>query len=532
MSQAPLMLSLTRKCLARMAELTPIKIASQPGCKRDGTLLEGDNNVDNQWCRYQMRKGLPRKIGGVRRLSNELSGISRGLNVFNRDNKLYTHSGWSDGLDSFQIDLNGNVIGFANRTPVGFAADPLDLWQFDQMFDGTATTTVLLAHAAPNLADISADTAAPVYSGGITLNTPLVATGSPNVSGGVFALGPYGVSYGSDGVVNYSPINNVAGGWTTLRPTGAKLVFALPIRAGAGNGPSGLIWGVSVLLRMTFVGGATVFNFDQISTGYSLLSSQSVIEYDGIYYWPGIDHFLSFNGVIQEVENSMNLNWFYDNLNYTHAQKVFAMKVPRWGEIWWCYPRGNAAECTHAIIYNVRLSRIFGYSVWYDTKLPMNGWTAAQYAQVFRRPIVSGVDVDTTTSKYRLWETEFQTDIIDGNSVGAIQSYFETNAIWPAEQQGQKNNGLYVEYIEPDFIQSGDMTVQILGSMSNARAPDNANTPQSFPDTATSSDNQVVYIRDQRRQLRFRFESNVVGGDYQMGDCVAQVRPGDSRITS
>lgn len=515
-----------------MADLTPIKIASQPGCKRDGTLIEGDNYVDNQWCRYQMRTGLPRKMGGVRRLTNELSGVSRGLNVFNHNNKLYTSSGWSDGLDSFQIDLNGNVIGFSDRTPVGFVADPLNLWQFDQIFDGTATTTVLLAHAAPNLADISSDTEHPVYFGDVLLGTALTATASPNVSGGVFALGPYAVSYGSNGVVNWSPINDVAGGWTTARPTGAKLVFALPIRAGAGNGPSGLIWGVEALLRMTFVGGTPVFNFDQITTGYSILSSQSVMEYDGIYYWPGIDHFLSFNGVIQEVENSMNLNWFYDNLNYAHSQKVFAMKVPRWGEIWWCYPRGNATECSHAVIYNVRLSRALGYAVWYDTQLPMNGWTAAQFARMFRRPIVSGVDIDATTGKYRLWETEFQTDIIDGNNVGAIPSYFETNAIWLAEQQGQKNNGLYVEYIEPDFIQSGDMTVQILGSMSNARAPDNPGPVLSYPDTATSADTQVVYFREQRRQLRFRFESNVAGGDYQMGDTVAQTRPGDARITS
>lgn len=515
-----------------MAELVPIKIASQPGCKRDGTLLEGDNYVDNQWCRFQMKKGLPRKMGGYRRMTNELSGISRGLNVFNHDNYLYTHSGWSDGLDKFQIDLNGNVLAFADRTPAGFTADPLNMWQFDQIYDGTTTTTTLLANAAPNLNDICAGTETPVYYGDVLGVAPLTATASPNVAGGVMALGPYAVSYGHDGQVNWSPVNDVLGAWTTARPTGAKLVFGLPIRAGAGNGPSGLIWGAEALIRMTFVGGGTIWNFDQITTQYSILSSQAVIEYDGIYYWPGIDHFMSFNGVIQEVENSMNLNWFYDNLNYDWAQKVFAFKVPRWGEIWWCYPRGTATECTHAIIYNVRLSRIFGYAVWYDTQLPDNGRSAGQYARMFRRPFMAGVDLDASTSKYKLWEHEFEVDAIDGANVLAIQSYFETNAIWLAESQGSKNNATYVDYIEPDFVQTGDMTVQIKGSYSNARAPDVSSTPVSFPDTATSSDDQVVYLREQRRQMRFRFESNVLGGDYQMGDTVAQVRPGDVRITS
>ena len=465
-------------------------------------------------------------------MTNELSGISRGLNVFNYDNLLYTHSGWSDGLQSFQIDLNGNVSSISDRTPAGFTADPLNMWQFDQLYDGTSTSIVLLAHAAPNLNDICAGTDAPVYYGDILTSTALTATTSPSVAGGVMALGPYAVSYGHDGIVNWSPVNDVLGSWTSVRPTAAKLVFGLPIRAGAGNGPSGLIWGAEALIRMTFVGGTPVWNFDQITTQYSILSSQGVVEYDGIYYWPGIDHFLSFNGVIQEVDNGMNLNWFYDNLNYTYAQKVFALKVPRWGEIWWCYPRGNATECTHAVIYNVRLSRIFGYNVWYDTKLPNGGRSAGQYSRMFRRPFMAGVDIDSSTSGYRLWEQEFQTDEIDGINVRAIQSYFETATIFPAKLNPPSNKAIYVDYIEPDFVQTGDMTVQVLGSMSNARAPDVASTPVSFPDTATSADDQVVYLREQRRQIRFKFESNVAGGDYQMGDTLAQVRTGDARITS
>jgi len=614
-----------------MADLVPINIASQAGCKRDGALLQGDNYVDTQWCRFQLRKGLPRKMGGYRRLTAELSGISRGLNVFNSDLNTYTHSGWSDGLERFILDQNGNVSSISDRTPVGFAADAKNLWQFDTLYDGTTVnSTVLLAHAAPNLTDISASTETPVYYGDVLGTSALVATGSPPVSGGVFSLNPFAVSYGHDGVVHVSLENNVVTAWpNSYRPTASKLVYALPVRAGAGNGPSGLIWGIDALVRMTYVGGVTLFNFDNITSAYSLLSSQCVIEYDGIYYWAGIDHFLSFNGVIQEVENGMNLNWFYDNLNYAQSQKVFAFKIPRWGEIWWCYPRGTATECTHAVIYNVRLSRMLGYAVWYDTELPNDGRSAGQFARVYRSPLMTGTEpvaakatitlqittastsvssynviLDdatavnvtatnnaslTTTaaqiaagtytgwiatqngsavtftsitdgeksgsygltqsgaatpaagvftiiasgaSKYKLWQHEFGTDDIDGNYTLAVQSYFETNAIWPADMQPPTNRGLYVDYFEPDFIQSGDMTVQVAGSYSNARAPDVYSDPISFPATATSAEDQVVYVREQRRQMRFKFESNVVGGDYQMGDTIAQVRPADARITS
>lgn len=134
--------------------------------------------------------------------------------------------------------------------------------------------------------------------------------------------------------------------------------------------------------------------------------------------------------------------------------------------------------------------------------------------------------------KYKLWQQEFGTDNVDGINTLAVQSYFETGSLWLATDGEQKNNSIYLDYIEPDFVQSGDMTVQVIGSYSNARAADVSSTPLSFPETATSAEEQVVYIREQRRQLRLRFESNVTGGDYQQGDTVLQVRPGDARITS
>ena len=96
------------------------------------------------------------------------------------------------------------------------------------------------------------------------------------------------------------------------------------------------------------------WRYDLITQQSSILSSSSVIEYDGLFYWAGIDRFLMYNGVVAEIPNSMNLNWFYDNVNFSQRQKVWVTKVPRYNEIWWFYPRGNATECTDAIIYNVK----------------------------------------------------------------------------------------------------------------------------------------------------------------------------------
>ena len=123
------------------------------------------------------------------------------------------------------------------------------------------------------------------------------------------------------------------------------------------------------------------------------MSSSSVIEYDGIFYWAGIDRFLMYNGVVAEIPNSMNLNWFFDNVNYSQRQKVWVTKVPRFNEIWWFYPRGDATECTDAIIYNIK------DKIWYDAgSAPGARRSAGWFTEVFPKPIWGGTDTATTLS--------------------------------------------------------------------------------------------------------------------------------------
>ena len=83
--------------------------------------------------------------------------------------------------------------------------------------------------------------------------------------------------------------------------------------------------------------------------------------------------------------------------------------------------------------------------------------------------------------------------------------------------------------IEPDFIQSGDMVVTVTGR-ANARAPEVYGAPVTFADEPTTPYGQVVVLREQRRELRARFESNVVGGDYQMGQIIAHIETGDGTV--
>ena len=436
-----------------------------------------------------------------------------------------------------------------------------------------------------------------------------------SVSGGVVALHPYVFVYGNDGL-----IKNCASGdfndWVSaeaneVNVATGKIIQGFPVRGGS-NAPSGLFWSLDSLIRVSYapttltIGTTAVqtyWRYDIISSQSSMLSAQSVIEYDGIYYWCGVDRFLLYNGVVKEIDNPMNQNWFFDNLNYSQRQKVYATKVPRYGEIWWFYPRGDSEECNDAIIYNVR------EKVWYDAGQALGARRSAGYfSQVFRFPVNAGTEINytggllrgtitnagsgyadgtysyipltggvgnsatatimvaggeitsveinnrgysyavddvlsadipdgvdfeftvtTTVNFVSLWQHEIGTDEVKFTQVNAIEAYVETSDLgWVAGGPSQpspvgENRWLHVERLEPDFVQNGTMELYVTGR-SYAQGEDKTTGPYPFEPGTTKID-----LREQRREMRLRFVSNVSGGDFQMGKVIVNADLGDTR---
>ena len=581
-----------------------VQIRSLPGIKRDGTRFEGDQYVDGQWVRVQ--RGLPRKIGGYRSINKFLRGLPRALAEYTQDLLTYVHAGSSDRLERFFIDSTFNTSVITDRTPTaGFTADDANMWQFATSYS-TVNGNQLVAQVAPNLNCICNSSNGQLFIGNLLGTSVLTAVAlvpaNFSATGGVATLPPYTFVFGNDGYAAWSvpntPSDFTGSGSGNAYITGQKIVRGMPLRGGPGNSPSGLFWSADSLIRGTYVGGTPIFQFDTISSQSSILASNSVIEYDGIFYWIGTDRFLMFNGVVREVENNMNLNFFFDNLNYAQRQKVFAYKVPRFGEIWWCFPFGDSTEPNHAVIYNVR------ENTWYDTELPNDGRGAGLFPAVFSKPLLSGVAPQeaqafsvtvtaagtgyvvgntlavvggiglitteltvstvngtggitgvtitnagqystaptnpvsvtggagsaatftiTYDNPYKFWVHETGTNEIDGLTLNPIQSYFETADLC-LPVTAQKNKALQALMIEPDFVQSGDMTVAVHGR-ANARSPEVETEAMTFPETPQTPQEQVVFFKTQRRQLRFRFESNAIGGDYQMGLILAHLQEGD-----
>lgn len=289
----------------------------------------------------------------------------------------------------------------------------------------------------------------------------------------------------------------------------------------------------------------------------------------------------------------MNKNWFFDNVNFAARQKVWATKVPRFGEIIWFFPFGDSTECNKAIVFNIN------EKTWYDFELSR---TAGYYSQVFQYPIwagdssnfatrleldgVSGTFLEGsvvvgTTSGTRALVLQVETgntliiqnlsspservstfeineviknsedtasgaislevpicsnyvhekgfNKVTATSEEALPSYFETSDFGYPTGGAQQNDirGLNrwtrLIRIEPDFMQSGDMDVEVIGR-EFAQQPDTVSAPFTFtPDTGK------IDMREQRRQIRLRFTSNVLNGNYEMGRVILHTEPGDVR---
>ena len=146
-------------------------------------------------------------------------------------------------------------------------------------------------------------------------------------------------------------------------------------------------------------------------------------------------------------------------------------------------------------------------------------------------PVGSGLIITVTqvVSFVSLWQHEFGTDAVQDTNVLAIESYFETNDIGlvsggPSQPSPVgENKWLRLERIEPDFIQTGDMEIYVTGR-SFAQANDVTTGPYTF-----SPSTGKVDMREQRRELRLKFVSNVAGGNYQVGKILLDADFGDVR---
>jgi hypothetical protein len=85
------------------------------------------------------------------------------------------------------------------------------------------------------------------------------------------------------------------------------------------------------------------------------------------------------------------------------------------------------------------------------------------------------------------------------------------------------NKWVRLERVEPDFLLEGDMELYITGRP-YAQSDDSTTGPYTF-----DANTNKIDMKEQRRELRLKFVSNVAGGDYQLGKVILNADFGDVR---
>lgn len=489
---------------------------SLPGIKQDGTNSACRQWRDGQWVRFV--DGLPRKIGGYKSIESS-ADIIRGISLFPSFPGIYAYLGTHDALGIVSIDASG-VFQFTDTvTPATLRADLNNLWTFDSIYSSTDEGSVVLAHASPSLLDINTDIETDVFYGNLFSTDNLVSTGQ-TASGGIVVLHPYVFMFGSDGYIKWSNANDPTTILNSARPTANKIITGMPMRGGQ-NSPAGLFWSLNSLLRCTMVGTSAVeFAFDVISNEISIMSSRSVVEVDGVFYWVGTNGFFLYNGAVRKWENSFNKDFFFGSLNRAQAQKVWVTRVSAFDEIWIHYPSGDSTECDAAIIYNT------SQNIWYDALVDRS---CGAFYPTFNYPVWCDSETDVRTGKYPLWMHENGVDKDLSGQLTAIDSYIKTSEIsnvgfGPSGQLDGTEKSVCLRSVELDLIQTGDMSLTVYTSNSS-RGAVTTSEEYSFSPEDTKVD---VRISDGMR-LSINLESYVVGGYYELGQIELEICPGSGR---
>ncbi len=512
-----------------------------PGIKKDGTSFASRHYLDGHWCRFQ--RGLPRKMGGYRQILS-VPRRPHGMLIVPQGQDFKVILGDSDTLTYFMMGENGNALsGLVNRTAEGFIADVHNTWQFQTLYTAGTQTQWLIAHAAPNLSSIASPVETPVYAGNLYEESPLqpllLEDGTPLLtSGGIVVLSPYLLVFGNGGLVRWSkagdPFTFPAENFAVVCPR--KIVRGMPARGGNAS-PAGLLWSLDSLLRVTFhpdSDGTPNFRFDTLTSESSILSTNSVVEYDGLYFWAGVDRFLFYNGVVQEVPNPLNLDYFYVNtattgVNYPQRQKVWATKVPQYGEIWFFYPSGTSEECDRAVIYNLREKTWYSTDIEIDGGLnPLRGRGCGYFEQVFADPVWASNAVEE--GGYALWQQETGVDKVwaDG-ATEAVPSYFRTGdiawcAIGPDGAWTGVDRKVLLDRLEPDFVMTQEMSVSAW-TRDYAQSPVVRTLLGRFRRDTTHLDTRI-----QGREMSLLFGSFDEGSFYEMGQVLLTLSVGDARV--
>ena len=197
------------------------------------------------------------------------------------------------------------------------------------------------------------------------------------------------------------------------------------------------------------------------------------------------------------------------------------------GDVTTTFPPGSyltLSQSTTATVYKVANSEHI-----FNILVPSPGVTRITLTEPLVPYPAIGSTVYGITGGYPLWQHEFGVNAVSYIAETAITSSFTTCDIsWvggtPSQDTAEgANRRMHIRRIEPDFVQSSEMNLTILGRKFARGSTENSG-PYPF-DAETGK----IDLRVEHREIRLKFESNAIDGNYEMGRLLITAEYGDER---
>lgn len=520
------------------------------GVQRDGTTFQSTYCTDAQWIRFQRDK--IKKIGGMKGISpGNLTKVTN-VRVYPSSERTEVISVICNNTGIKVVNCNAEWDNIAPQTILTLPNNPSVMWESETVIDitqrvagpGSPAKSFIVFMKTSNAEDINEQrtTAQFYYKELRTISDtsqavliPFQGTINPLINGNLCFAAPYLFLFGANGSMQISsevsPFDFSKPNFVTA--SSDKVIYGRQIRGGP-NVPSLLLWTLSSVVRVTNTGPSPtdpsipLFKPETIANGSSILSSKCVVEYDGFFFWPGTDRFYVYTGLVDEIPNRLNQNYFFDNLDMSRRQQVFGVKEAKYGEIWWYYPVKNVPGNSRAIVYNKR------ENFWYDVAISREAGT---FSNDFGYMVTHGAALVNPDNQNYLWRHEygtFQETVVDGNhTIAPIPSYFVAPLFsWAAfppklSKQSQPsqlvNRWVDLQRLEPDFVDNSNPShfELVVSTKEYAQSKSQIVSTVQF-----DSDTEKVDMRAQGRNMTLKFSSS---DKFEVGQIMLLLGIGDGR---
>lgn len=532
-------------------------LKSQNGIDRDNTVYSSDYYIQAQWARFY--EDHIRKIGGYTitvpgdYAVGDAKPVIRSMFVIPGDNLITLYIGRYNKVTKITIFRDGTTSGGeVNVTPAATGWDPANvnnIWQFEQFTNVVAGVkhSNIFALVLPNSLDTYSTDQGPLFYQDITDTAPMVIINQTDAapllfSGGIVALPPVMVGYGNDGLIRWSEANDGLT-WKPLSDTTKPFVVLAnnkiikAYRTWSGSTQALLLWSSTTLVRAVCNPGDAAadpaipltFDYITIQDNISIMSPNCITQYDQIFFWVGVDKFYYYNGVVNTLKNSLNRDWFFDNINTRASARVWALAIPRYNEVWFHYPRDpepNAhtqTECNAVVMYNVE------HQAWADSFISR---AAGVPASVYPYPLMADSEGEPIgpDTLYPIWTHERGFDKVVFDNTYTIDSYFETHKQDMWTQNPNASFLIHIYRIAPDFRQNDEGVMNVtINVQQYPQGPVTSYGPFSFIGGTFNTDiTPYIDVDIQGSIVSFFFRSNDLNGFYQEGKPLMYFKKGDT----